>query len=245
MQKAMSNPYLRRVQNSSFSGTGEAASIKGVAAKSLFFLALTGVGILIFRSGVVPISMMNTAMVVASVITLVTMLAGSFIPSVTPLVGSIFSISEGFVIGYVTAVYSAAFDGIIPLALGITFTVILTMLGLYVTGIVKFGQKTRAIITTLFFATAIIGIITFISSFFTSALSSVIYGNGTVGIGYSLLCVAISTLYLVIDFDNIANCVKMGSDKRQEWMLAFGLVVTILMLFMRILELLAKVRSRD
>ena len=142
-------------------------------------------------------------------------------------------------------VYSKMYSGIVPIALIVTLGVIATMLFLYTSRIIKVGHRFRAILTTLFFSSFLISIIVFISSFFTNALTAIFWGNGPIGIGFSIIFVLISAFYLVIDFDNITNAVNNRCDKSYEWILAFGLVVTILILFVRILSLLARIFSNQ
>ena len=85
------------------------------------------------------------------------------------------------------------------------------MLLLYCTGIIKVGQKFKAVVSTLFLASIVAGLLVFISSFFTDSISSIVYGNGWIGIGISAASVLIASLHLAVDFDNIAQGVEKKS----------------------------------
>ena len=70
-------------------------------------------------------------------------------------------------------------------------------------------------------------------------------GNGVIGIGFSLIVVAIAALNLVLDFDFIEQGVQRGAPKYMEWYGAFGIIVTLVWLYLEILRLLSKMRSRN
>ena len=86
-------------------------------------------------------------------------------------------------------------------------------------------------------------IINFILGFFGMGMTSV-YGNGAIGIGFSVIVVAIAALNLVLDFDFIEQGAQQGAPKYMEWYGAFGLLVTLIWLYIEILRLLAKLQSR-
>jgi uncharacterized YccA/Bax inhibitor family protein len=71
-----------------------------------------------------------------------------------------------------------------------------------------------------------------------------LHGNGFIGIGFSLVVVVIAALTFVLDFDFIENGVESGAPKHLEWYAAFGLMVTLIWLYVELLRLLAKIRSR-
>lgn len=81
--------------------------------------------------------------------------------------------------------------------------------------------------------------------FFHIQFLSSVYGNGMIGIGFSLFVVAIAALNLVLDFDFIERGVNYGAPKYMEWYGAFGIMVTLIWLYLEMLRLLAKTRSRD
>ena len=85
---------------------------------------------------------------------------------------------------------------------------------------------------------------TFVLGFFGVHFTS-IYGAGPIGIGFSVFVVIIAALNLVLDFDFIENAARAGVPKYMEWYAAFGLMVTLIWLYLEVLRLLSKLRSRD
>jgi len=81
--------------------------------------------------------------------------------------------------------------------------------------------------------------------FFHITLFSSVYGNGLIGIGFSLVVVTIAALNLVLDFDFVEQGVAYGAPKFMEWYAAFGILVTLVWLYIEILNLLSKLRSRN
>ncbi len=90
---------------------------------------------------------------------------------------------------------------------------------------------------------AILYLVSFIMSFFGSGIGF-IHSNGIFGIGFSLFVVAIAALNLVLDFDFIEQGSELGLPKYMEWFGAFALMVTLVWLYLEILRLLMKLRSR-
>ena len=86
---------------------------------------------------------------------------------------------------------------------------------------------------------------TWILSFFDFAPPSFIFQGSALGIGFSVFVVALASLNLLLDFDMIEKGAELGAPKYMEWYGAFGLLVTIVWLYIEILRLLSKLNSRD
>ena len=129
--------------------------------------------------------------------------------------------------------------------MGLTFGTLFALLFAYSTRIIK---VTRKFALGIFAATG--GIMVFylaqmLLGFFHIPLLPSTNGNGAIGIGFSLFVVAIAALNLVLDFDFIERGVNYGAPKYMEWYGAFGIMVTLVWLYLEILRLLTKMRSRD
>ena len=120
-----------------------------------------------------------------------------------------------------------------------TFGTLGVLLFAYKSGWIKPTENFRLIIVT---ATGGIAIF-YLISFFGSSIGF-IHSNGLFGIGFSLFVVAIAALTLVLDFDFIEAAAEQGAPKYMEWFGAFSLMVTLIWLYLEILRLLAKLRSR-
>ena len=162
----------------------------------------------------------------------------------SPVTAPIYALLEGLFLGGVSAAIDIRYPGIAMQAVGLTFGTLFVMLFAYRTGLIKVTQKLRM---GIFAATGGICLFYFIQmalGFFGIRFVS-INGSGVIGIGFSLLVVAIAALNLVLDFDFIERGVQYGAPKYMEWYGAFGIIVTLVWLYLEILRLLSKVRSRN
>ena len=135
------------------------------------------------------------------------------------------------------------YPGIVIQAVGLTFCTMFSLLGAYKSGLIKVTENFKL---GVFAATGAIGIFYFFSiilGFFGINLP-LIHSNGIFGIGFSVFVVVIAALNLVMDFDFIESGEAMGAPKYMEWYSAFGLMVTLVWLYIEILRLLAKLQSR-
>lgn len=232
------NPIMRNVVSSSYAGTGEEATYGGVVIKTSIFLlafiisAMYLTPILLEIGGVVLI-----AALIGSIIgSLVFCLLALFVKSLTPVFGLCYSVCEGILIGLISMMYASMYDGIVILAVGSTVCVFVSMLFLYTSGIIKPGAKFRAVVITAFVGVILVSL----GSFVAVSLNLMSFGT------YYALYVAVvvvscilAAMMLIIDFDEVRNAVDNGADKRSEWLLSFSLMVTIVYLYLRLLQLIA------
>jgi uncharacterized YccA/Bax inhibitor family protein len=150
-------------------------------------------------------------------------------------------------LGAISAMYNDAFGtknpDLIMNAVGLTFGTAIAMYLLYSFKIIRATQKFKAIIITATMGIAVFYFITLILGMFNINISFLSQGT-TFGILFSLFVVAIAALNLILDFDMIERGVENGAPKYMEWYGAFGLLVTIVWLYLEILRLLAKLSSR-
>lgn len=156
-----------------------------------------------------------------------------------------YAAAEGLFLGAVSAYYAQAFyPGIVTQAVMLTFGVLIAMLAAYGTGLVRATDKFRTGILAATGGICLVYLATFVLGFFGVGIPY-IHGNGMIGIGFSLFVVVIAALNLVLDFDFIERGVESHAPKYMEWYGAFGLMVTLVWLYLEILRLLAKIQSRD
>ncbi len=156
----------------------------------------------------------------------------------TPL----YAVCEGLFLGGVSAVFNAAYPGIVFQAVICSLATMLTMLGLYRIGAIRCTDKFRSVIFITTLSIAVIYLIQWIGSFFHYAIPG-IFASGTVGIVFSLIVVGIAALNLIVDFDFIERGSQLMLPKDYEWYGAFGLMVTLVWMYIEILNLLAKLRD--
>tara|TARA_B110000240_G_scaffold19079_1_gene19415 strand:+ start:580 stop:1311 length:732 start_codon:yes stop_codon:yes gene_type:complete len=159
----------------------------------------------------------------------------------------IYSLLEGLALGGISKIYADAFEpGIVPQAIMLTLGILFSLLFAYKSKIIKATENFKL---GIFAATAGIGIvylISFLMSMFGSGGLPVMNpaNSSMLSIGFSLFVVIIASLNLVMDFDFIENGAANGAPKYMEWYGAFGLMVTLIWLYLEILRLLAKLSSR-
>jgi uncharacterized YccA/Bax inhibitor family protein len=174
---------------------------------------------------------------------LIVALVLAFKPIWASFLAPVYALVEGIFVGGISAFYSDAFSQIAPnivmQAVGITFGVVIAMFGLYRFGVIKATQKFKAIVFTATAGIAIFYLLALVLRFFNIDMP-LIHSSGTWGIMFSLVVVAIAALNLILDFDMIEQGSAMGAPKYMEWYGAFGLLVTIVWLYIEILRLLSK-----
>jgi uncharacterized YccA/Bax inhibitor family protein len=154
----------------------------------------------------------------------------------------LYAVCEGLCLGAISAMYNFASQGIVVQAVGLTFAVLFLMLMLYRTGVIKVTNKLRSGIIIATGAIALFYIITLIVSMFTPV--SFLHDSSPLSIGISLFIVGIAALNFLLDFDFIERGAQMGAPKYMEWYGAFGLMLTLVWLYLEILRLLSKVNRR-
>lgn len=153
----------------------------------------------------------------------------------------VYALLEGFAIGAVSALYEARHPGIAVQAVALTMGTMACMLVAYRFGLIRATEKFKLGIVAATGGVALLYLIDLALMFFGHPMS-MIHEGGVIGIGFSLVVVAIAALNLIIDFDMVEQGVAARSAKYMEWYCAFALVVTLVWLYLEILRLLSKRR---
>jgi uncharacterized YccA/Bax inhibitor family protein len=154
-----------------------------------------------------------------------------------------YALAEGLFLGVVSVLYSSLYDGIVLQAVGITFATFLAMLILYRTRIIRATEKFKAIVYTATAGIALFYLLSLILSFFNINIPFLHEGS-TIGIIFSLVVVVVAALNLIINFDLIETGAAQGAPKYFEWYASFGMLVTLIWLYLEILRLLSKLNRR-
>jgi uncharacterized YccA/Bax inhibitor family protein len=160
-----------------------------------------------------------------------------------PVTAPLYAVLEGLAIGGISAFFEAQFPGIVIQAVALTFGTLLCLLFVYKSGIIKVTENFKMGVVAATGGIALIYVITIVLGFFGIRMPY-IHESGTIGIIFSLVVVIIAALNLVLDFDFIEQGAATGAPKFMEWYAAFGLMVTLIWLYLEILRLLAKTSSR-
>jgi uncharacterized YccA/Bax inhibitor family protein len=174
------------------------------------------------------------------IVALVTMFKKSWAMVTAPL----YALLEGLVLGGLSAILEAQYPGIVIQAVALTFGTFFCLLIAYTSRLIKVTQNFRLGVAAATGGIFLIYLATFILGFFGVNIPY-IHESGLIGIGFSLFVVIIAALNLVLDFDFIESGAAQGAPKYMEWYAAFGLLVTLIWLYIEILRLLTKLRSRD
>lgn len=174
---------------------------------------------------------------------LVLVLIASFRPGTARWAAPAYALVEGLFVGAVSAIYASQMDGIILQAISLTIAVLLTMLGLYQSGIIKVTQRLRSGIFMATGAVALVYLAAIALSFFGIQMPY-LHQGGPIGIGISLVILGIAAFNLLVDFDNIERGAQAGLPSRYEWLFGMGLLITVVWIYLELLRLLS-VLNRD
>ena len=155
----------------------------------------------------------------------------------------VYAVCEGLFLGGISAQFELSYPGIVTQAVAGTFAALFSMLILYRSNIIKCSDKFRSTIFIATLSIAAVYLINFIGSFFNMQVPA-LNSSSPIGIGISVLICIVAALNLIIDFDFIEKGAQMMLPKDMEWYGAFGLMVTIVWLYLEILKLLAKLSDR-
>jgi uncharacterized YccA/Bax inhibitor family protein len=167
----------------------------------------------------------------------------SFKATLAPYLSIPYAVCEGLAIGGFSALLEKRYPGIAVQAVGLTFGVMAALLLAYTLGLIHVTQRFRAIVVGATGAIMLLYLASFVLSLFHVAVP--ILGSATpLGIGVSLVIVCVAALNLVLSFDLIATGVANRAPRYMEWYAAFGLLVTLVWLYLEILRLLGQIRQR-
>jgi uncharacterized YccA/Bax inhibitor family protein len=161
----------------------------------------------------------------------------------SPVTAPIYALLEGLALGGISAVFELRYPGIAIQAVGLTFGTLFVLLIAYHSGLIRVTEKFKLGVVAATGGIAVFYLVEFVLGFFGVHFAAV-NGSGLLGIGFSVVVVIVASLNLILDFDFIETGVSGGAPKYMEWYGAFGLIVTLVWLYLEILRLLSKLNSR-
>jgi uncharacterized YccA/Bax inhibitor family protein len=162
----------------------------------------------------------------------------------SPLTAPIYALLEGLFLGGISAVFERSYPGVAIQAVSLTFAVMFVMLLAYKFGVIRATRGFKLGVIAATGGIALVYMANMVMGLFFHSQMSFLYNSTPLSIGISLFVVVIAALNLIIDFDLIENAARMGAPKYMEWYGAFGLMVTLIWLYLEILRLLGKARRR-
>ena len=227
-------------------GTG-AMTLNGTVNKTAFLLVLTLVGAMytwgMFFSGNTDQLMpwVLGGAIGGFVVALVTVFKKTWAPVTAPL----YAVLEGLFIGGVSAIFEQRFPGIVMQAVGLTFGTLAALLVAYRSGLIRATENFKLGVVAATGGIALLYLVNIGMRLFGIEGMGFIHDSSLMGIGFSVVVVIVAALNLVLDFDFIEEGVEAGAPRYMEWYAAFGLLVTLVWLYLELLRLLSKLQSRN
>lgn len=226
--------------------SSEVMTFEGTKYKTLIMLALVVLGATYtWRLAAMESTSVVTWMMIGGIGGFITALITIFSPRSAHITAPIYSVLQGLLLGGLSAFMAAQYGlGIITQAVGLTFATFFFMLLLYRSGTIKATAKFRMAVFAATGAIALMYFISFIMGFFGVSVGF-LHDGGMISIIISLVIIGVAALNLILDFDFIERGVSMGAEKHMEWYGAFGLMVTLIWLYIEFLRLLSKLNRRN
>jgi uncharacterized YccA/Bax inhibitor family protein len=174
----------------------------------------------------------------------IAVIALMFRPHLAKYVAPVYAVGQGFAVGAISAYYEQLWSGIVLQAAGATLGVFAVMLLLYQTRIIKVTEKFRRVVVLATLGVMAFYLVSFVFALFGAEITFLREPN-LIGIGFSILVAGLAALNLTLDFDFIERGTRAGLAKDFEWYAGFGLLVTIVWLYLELLRLFALLQGRD
>ena len=234
------NPVLSKKTFDNTISVSEKMTIEGTVNKTaISLLILVGTGYLTFDT-LNPILLIGCG-IGGFIFALITIFKKEWAPITVPIYAAL----QGAMLGGISYMYNYLYDGIVTNAILLTVGILVSLLIAYRSGYIKATENFKLGIFAATGGIAIVYLVNFIMGFFGTGIGVMNINNASpLSIGFSIVVVIIAALNLVLDFDFIEEGAEKGAPKYMEWYGAFGLLVTLIWLYLEILRLLAKLNSR-
>ena len=265
-----SNPVLSRLSKVTERAESSTASYAGIASKTCYFLLITLIGMvaqLIVKAALAGEPVWQTikiyekftltlsqkeALIVGVVLVggFICEMVGIFGRRTIPVTGTLYSASQGYIISFLVFNVLKGYEYLGLEALLLTVAVVAVMSWLYTSGTIKADKKFRTVLLSLVIGSVAIGVLSFLGTLIpvTRPYVQAMMQNAALSIAVDVIGLIIASLFLISDFSLIEACVQGGYPKDYEWSAAFGLVFTVIWIYLKILDLLMQVvgnKSKD
>lgn len=223
----------------------EAMTLRGVADKSMVLLAIVllsgtaGWQLAISKPSLAYI-MLFASLLLGFILSLIII----FKKTTAPVLAPIYAIFEGILLGVISQIFEMSFKGIVVQAVILTLGIFGSMVVIYRLGIIKPTENFKLGVAAATGGIAIYYLASIVAGAFFKTELPLVASNSIYGIGFTLFVIVIAAFNLVLDFDFIEQGVKAQAPKYMEWYASFGLLVTLVWLYLEILRLLSKLRGR-
>jgi uncharacterized YccA/Bax inhibitor family protein len=167
----------------------------------------------------------------------------SFRREINPALTLLYAALEGVFIGAISRAYETAWEGVVPQAVLGTLAAFVGMLVLYRSGKLRATPKFTKVLLTATIGYIVVALVSVVTSFFGVGGGWGFYGVGGLGVLLCVAGVALASFFLILDFDFIEQGIRNGLPEREAWRAGFGLMVTLVWLYLELLRLLAILRG--
>ena len=261
-----SNPVLSRFSKITERSETNSAAYSGIAMKTTYFLVITLVGMIaqlmvkaalasepvwqtieIYKKFVLSLSKQEAIIVgIVLVVGFICELVGIFARKTVPVTGTLYAASQGYVISFLVFKVLVGYEYLGLEALLLTIAVVAAMSYLYASGIIKADKKFRTVLLSLVIGSVGVGVLGFLGTLIpaTRPYVQAMMQNAGLAIAMDVIGLVIAALFLISDFSVIDDCVKQHYPKDYEWSAAFGLVFTVIWIYLKILDLLMQLSGK-
>ncbi|MCU0647358.1 MAG: Bax inhibitor-1/YccA family protein [Gemmatimonadaceae bacterium] len=242
------NPVLSRLADAARATAAGSRSgsmtLAGTAGKAFILLAVTTFSAgLTWQQVAVNPSILMPALLVGGIGGFILALIASFRPQSAPITAPLYASLEGIFLGAVSAMYNARFAGLPMQAVMLTFAVAAGVFVLYRMGVLRATEGFKRMIVAATLGIMLFYLVSFVLSFFNVNIGY-FQSTSMIAIGINIAVAAVAALNLVLDFDRIDEGVRAGAPRQLEWFAAFGLIVTLIWLYLELLRLLSRLQGR-
>lgn len=236
----MANPLMSEdMYNSIDREAGDSMTLEWTVNKSLLLLWIVVLSAFaVWNNAEMFVPYLIPLVLWAFVIALIVIFAKKTAPFLSP----VYAVAEWIAIWVISVYYEQMFPGIVMQAVGLTFWVFFMMLMLYKTKVLQATENFKTWVVAATWAIALVYLASILWSLTGWFNVPFIHESGPIGIGVSVFIVWIAALNLILDFDNVETWVKANAPKYMEWYTSFGLLITLIWLYLEILKLLWKTR---
>lgn len=230
----MANPAIKIIEKGTTDYSSQPATIKGTFVKAFGLTVVTILSAVFSGFYLAQSAAAYPVLILSMIVGVVLAIVTCFKPSISAMTAPGYAVFEGAMLGIISAQFERYFFGISAIAVGITLVTLFLMLFLWKSRIITVTDKMRSIIISMTGAVAIFYFINIIASFLGFHMLPT---GGIFGIAISFIIAGVAAFNLLLDFDNIERSVEYGAPKYYEYFCAFGLLMTLVWLYLEILRL--------
>lgn len=243
-----SNPVFSKIQRDETYVASAEATYSGITLKTMLLLILAVASgftvIFMATEGYIGAGSFIGLLIGSMIIAFISVMIASFSPRLAMPFSIVYALSEGVLLGFLTAIIEGMFPGVAITAVVATATIFAVMLFLYSSRTIRVTSRFRKIMYTALFSILILAILFGIFSWVSPSLVASVQLNGNIALIVTGALVVFGALMLTLDFDRAETIVESGAPKQYEWVVAIGLMVTIVWIYIELLRFLAILASR-